>query len=145
MDVRVRVIWHVKVKDHIDLLHIYTSSKYVCGHHDSVLELLKVLVSLDSLVLSQISVNGDRREVVPPQYLIKFDCILHSFHENYDLVEHERVKQVLQLPDLFVLFKLYIILLQTMESQFLFIINEDFKGILHKFPAHILDVGRESG
>lgn len=48
MEVRVRVLGHVVVEDHIDLFHVDSSSKDVSSDHDSVLEVLELSVSFDS-------------------------------------------------------------------------------------------------
>ena len=48
VQVGVRVLWHVKVEDYVDLLDVNTSSEDVSGDHDSVLEGFEVIVSLDS-------------------------------------------------------------------------------------------------
>jgi hypothetical protein len=131
---------HVEVEDHIDFLHVDTSAKDICGYHNSVLEVLEFVVSLDSLFLQKFSVNRNRGEVVSSEDLIKLDSILNTFHEHNDLVEHERVKQVCQLSDLLVIFQLDVVLFQSMESELLLFINEDLEWILHEFSAGVLDL-----
>jgi len=59
MQIGVRFLWHVKVENNIDLLHVDTSTEYVSCNHDSVLEVLELSVSLDSFFLGEISMDGD--------------------------------------------------------------------------------------
>ena len=49
VQVRIRLSRHVKVEDHIDLFDIDSSSEDVSSNHDPVLELLEVIVPLDSI------------------------------------------------------------------------------------------------
>lgn len=46
--VGVWILWHIKVENNVDLFNIDTSSKDVGWDHDSVLEALEIIVSLDS-------------------------------------------------------------------------------------------------
>ena len=48
MEVGVSIGSHVKVEDYIDFFNINSSSENIGGHHDSVFELLEVIVSLYS-------------------------------------------------------------------------------------------------
>ena len=52
--VGIRILRHVIVEDHIDLLNIDSSSEDVCSHHNPVLELLEVIVSLDSIEIKKL-------------------------------------------------------------------------------------------
>ena len=67
VQVGVRVLWHVKVEDYVDLLDVNTSSEDVSGDHDSVLEGFEVIVSLDSSLKFEIL-----QKISLPFFLLKF-------------------------------------------------------------------------
>lgn len=86
--------------------------------------------------------DRDRREIVLSQNFIKFDCILNALDKDYNLIEHERVKQLSELSDLLIIFKLDIVLLESVKSQLALVIYEDFKLVLHKLSADVFHVVR---
>lgn len=45
VQVRVRVLWHVVIEGDVDSLYVHPSPKQVCGHQDSPLEVLELLVA----------------------------------------------------------------------------------------------------
>ena len=145
MNVRIRICRHIKVENHVDLFHVNSSTKYVCCNHDSMFKLFEVLISFNSLFLRQISVNGNRGEIFPSEDLVQFNGVLYVLDEDYDLVEHEWIEEVLELSDLFIIFELHVVLLQTMEGKLFLIINKYFERILHEFPTNIFDLWGESG
>lgn len=61
MEVGVGVLGHVVVDHHIDTLDIDTSSKQVGGNHDTGLELLELLVFLDSVIIVNNCCNKVRK------------------------------------------------------------------------------------
>jgi len=57
VEIGVRILRHVKVEDHIDLLNVNSSAEDISSNHDPVLELLEVIISLNSLFLRKFSVD----------------------------------------------------------------------------------------
>jgi len=140
VQIRIRLSRHIKVEDHIDLFNIDSSSEDISSDHDPVLKLLEVVVSLDSLWLGKVSMDRDGGEVVLFEDFIKFDCKLDALHEDDDLVEHEGIEQVGELPDFLVFLQLDVVLLESVQGELALVINEDFEGVLHELPADLLDV-----
>ncbi len=140
MEIGVWILWHIIVEDYVDLLDIDTSTEDVGWDHDSVLELLEFIVSLDSLFLREISMNADRGEVILLKNLIKLDCEEDALDEDDNLVEHKGVQQISQLSDFLVFFKFHVVLLESVKSQFTLVINENFERILHELSAYSFDL-----
>jgi hypothetical protein len=103
VEVGITVSGHVHVEDDVDFLNVDSSPEDVCCHHNSVLELLEVVVPLDSipvksvlfflpLFLRKVSVYGNRREVVSSQDFVELLGSLDTFDEDDDLVELEGVE-----------------------------------------------------
>ena len=75
----------------------------------------------------------------------KLNCVLHRFYKDNDLIELKLVNQVHQLSNLLTLIELYVVLAETVEGQFAFILNQDFSWIAHEFTASHLNVAGECG
>ena len=145
MKIGIWLLRHVEVEDHIDLFNIDTAPEYVCGDHNTVLECLKVSVSLDSLILLQVTMNGDRGEVVLPEDGVKHLSTLYTLHENDHLVELQRVEEVDQLLDLLLLLDLQVVLLETMEGQLGLVVNEDLELVAHELATDVLHISGHGG
>lgn len=111
MQVRIGVLWKIVVDSQIDLLDIDTTSKDVSSDTYTLVEVLELLVSLDTtrskhlqvsldvivnipLFLADSRVNCNTGEVAFAEQLVEFggtDCVLD---EDNDLVELELVKKV---------------------------------------------------
>ena len=76
-----------------------------------MLEVLEVLVHLDALLLLHRRVDGHRREVALLQQLVELHCALHRLDEDNDLVELQRVEQLVELAVLRILVELHVVLL----------------------------------
>ena len=62
--VGVRVLRHVVVEHNIDSLNVHATTEEVGGNQDPLLEILELLVSGESLLLSHASVNGNSGEIL---------------------------------------------------------------------------------
>ena len=78
---------------------------------DAVLEVLEGLVHLDALLLLHRPVDGHRREVALLQQLVELDGALDGLDEDDDLVELQRVEQLVELAVLRILVELHVVLL----------------------------------
>merc|ERR1719278_1899448 len=83
----VGVLGHVVVENKIDSFNIHATTKQVGGNEDSLLEILGLLISGESLLLSHSSVNGDGWEVLFYQELGESHTSLDRLHEDDDLIE----------------------------------------------------------
>lgn len=139
MKVAVRFLWHIEVEDDIDLLNIDTTTENVGGDHNSVLEGLEVSITLDALILLQVSVNCNGGEVVLAQQMVKHLSSVNALDEDNNLVEMQRVEQVNKLLDLFLLLDLDKVLLKTVKSEFALVVNKDLEGIYHELATDVLN------
>lgn len=140
MEVRVGVSRHVVVEDDVDLLDVDTTSEEIGGHKNTVLEFFEPIVDLDALLLSEVTVNSLGRQGLLVKNLSQLDGVRYGLNENDDLVEVEGVDEVRQLGVLLVLLELHVVLLETMESEFSFVLNHNFGWVTHELLAGGLDV-----
>lgn len=73
--------------------------------------------------------NADGREILFGQQLGQCHTTLHRFHENDHLIELQHVQQFEQFFVLLVLLQLNVMLLQTVQCQFGFIIDIHLHGL----------------
>jgi len=145
VQVGVGVFGHIVVEHDVHSLDIHTTTEKVGGDKDTSLEIFEELVSLKTFFLIHGSVDIDGGEVLFLEERGERDASLHGLDEDNDLVEFERVEQIEKLSVLLVLLDLDIVLLETVEGQLGFVVDEDFHGILHEFFADRSDFLRQSG
>ncbi len=73
--------------------------------------------------------DANGREFALDQQTVQFISSLNRTDKNADLVELERIKQIIELAILFIFLELDVVLLQTVQSQFGFIIHKDFQWL----------------
>jgi len=129
MEVSVGVLGHVIVEDNVDTLNIHTTAEQVRRDQNAALEVLEQLVALETLLLVHCAVNVNGGEVLLLQQRRQGDATLHRFDEDDDLVELQRIQQVEQLAILLRLGQFDVVLLETVQGQLGFIINEDFEWL----------------
>jgi len=129
MQVGVGVFGHIVVEHDVHSLDIHTTTEKVGGDEDTSLEIFEELVSLKTFFLIHGSVNIDGGEVLFLEERGERDAPLHGLDEDNDLVEFERVEQIEKLSVLLVLLDLDIVLLETVEGQLGFVVDEDFHGL----------------
>jgi len=127
MQVGVGVFRHVVVDNHVDALHIDASPHKIGGDENARLELLELLVLLNSLLLFHDRVNANRGEVAVVQKLVQLGGAIDRLDEDDTLIEFQGVKQIYQFAILLVLLKLHVVLLQTMESELGAIVDVDLQ------------------
>lgn len=115
VEVRVTIDRHVKVEDDVNLLDIDTATENFSGDQDTVLELLATFVDLDAFFLEEIAVDSLSWESVFVQNFSKFDGVLNTLDEDDNLVKGELIDEVDEFGDLIAVFKLHVVLLETVE------------------------------
>jgi hypothetical protein len=85
-------------------------------------------------------VHGGAREVAFAEQLVELSAAQGRSHEDDDLVELERIEEVIQLAVLLALIELDVVLLKTVEGQLLLIIHIDLERVLHEFLADHADI-----
>ena len=79
------VLRHVVVEDNVDALNVHATAEQVGGDENPLLEILELLVSGESLLLSHASVNGDGGEILLYEELGQGNTSLHGLHKDDDL------------------------------------------------------------
>jgi hypothetical protein len=79
-------------------------------------------------------------KVALAEKLIKLGASEGRADEDDDLVELEAVKKIVELAVLLLLVELHIVLLQTVQRQFLLVIDIDFEWVLHELLADNPDI-----
>ena len=85
MKVGVSVLGHVVVEHNVDSLNVHATAEEIGGHEDSLLEILELLVSGESLLLSHASVNGNGGEILLYEELSQGHTSLHRLDKDDDL------------------------------------------------------------
>ena len=85
VEVGVSVLGHVVVENNIDPLDVHATPEEVGGHEDPLLEILELLISGESLLLSHPSVYGNSWEILFYQQLRQGHTSLHRLDEDDDL------------------------------------------------------------
>lgn len=91
------------------------------------------------LLLADTRVNCRAGEIAFSQKLVKLVASQCRSHKDDDLVELERIQEIVQLAVLLTFIELDVELLETMQSQLLFVVNVDFQRILHELLADETD------
>lgn len=138
MKVLIRLAWHIKIDDYIDLLNIDTTAEKICRDKNSMLTLFEIIVYLQSLLHRHISADSHRREILFLNDLVQFFCIVLSLRENDYLVKVKIVEELNKLLDLLVFFKFHEVLLESMKGEFGLRFYEKLKRISHEASADLL-------
>jgi hypothetical protein len=80
-------------------------------------------------LLSQARVYRNTREATFSQQLIQFDRPRHALYENNNLIEVEGVQEVIKLAILLALVEADKVLLEAMEGELWFVVDEDFEWL----------------
>jgi len=127
--VGVGILGHVVIEDNVNSLDIHTTAEQVGSNQDTLLEVLELLISGQTFFLGHRSVDGNGGEVLVNQELGKSHATLHTLHEDDNLVEFQSIEKLKQFPVLLLFLDFHVMLLETMKSQFSFIININFHGL----------------
>ena len=85
--------------------------------------------------LRDVTVDGFAWDGVLHEHFGKLDGVLDRFNKYDDLVELQVVNQVHQFGNLFTLVKLHVVLAETVQGQFAFVLNQDLGLIAHELAA----------
>src|SRR5690242_190655 len=97
------------------------------------------------LLLANARVNCGTREVAFAQELVQLCASQSRANEDDDLVKLELVEKIIELPVLLTLVELHVVLLQTVKSQLLLVVDIDLKRVLHELLASLADLLRQGG
>merc|ERR1719278_2196712 len=117
VEVGVSVLGHVVVENNIDPLDVHATPEEVGGHEDPLLEILELLVSGESLLLSHASVDGNGWEILLYEELGQRNTSLHGLDKDDDLVEFQHIEQLEQFPVFLRVLQLDVVLLETVQCQ----------------------------
>lgn len=157
VEVRVGFVGHIVVDGNIDALNVDTTTEDVSGDTNTGLEVLELLVALDTdrlsgyescelgdghlpLLLTNTGVDRSTGEVALAQKLVKLCATQSRANEDDNLVELQLIEKVVKFPVLLTLVELHVVLLQTVESQLLFVIDVDLERVLHELLAGLADL-----
>lgn len=128
MEVGIGVLGQIVIDSQVDLLNIDTTTEDISGNADALVEVLELLVALDTgellvsvscdcsrkyipLLLTDTRVDRNTGEVAFTEKSIELGSTRGVAHEDDDLVELEGVEQLVQLTVLLGLAKLDVVLL----------------------------------
>ena len=87
------------------------------------------------LLLRHARVNANGREVALDEELVELVRPLHRLHKDHDLVKLERVQQVVQLPVLFRLGQVDVVLLQSVKRELRLVVDKDLDRLRERTRA----------
>lgn len=94
------------------------------------------------LLLGHARVDANRREVALDKEFVQLNRPLHRFDKDDDLVELERVQQVVELSVLLCLGQVDVVLLQAVQGELGLIVDVDFNGLLEGWTSTKSGEGR---
>lgn len=163
VEVRVGIGRQVVVDGKVDTLNVDTTTEDVRGNADTLVELLELLVALDTvgelarrldfdgrlgrlpLLLAHARVDRDGREVAFPKQLVQLRRTQGALDKDDDLVELKLVEKLVQLAVLLVLAELDVVLLETVQGQLGVLVDVVLGRVLHELLADGLDLVRQRG
>ena len=96
-------------------------------------------------LLRNLTVDGFARDRVLHEYFSELNGVLDRFDEDDDLIELKLVDQVHQLGNLLALIKLNVVLAETVEGQFAFILDQHLCGVAHELFTGCFDFTGKRG
>lgn len=145
MEVLVSLGGEIVVDSQVDSLDINTSTKDIGGDTDSLLELLELLVSGNSLLLGNTRVHRGTGESVSIEDLRQAVSSRGRLDEDDNLVELEVVEQVAELSVLGLLLNVDIVLLETVQGQLSFVVHKNLQRRRHELLADGSDLLGQGG
>jgi len=135
----------VVVDGQVDTLNVDTTAEDVGGDTDALLEVLELLVALDTLLLADTGVHGDGGEVALPEKLVELGAAKSGLDEDNDLVVLQLVKEVVEFAVLLGLGELDVELLETVKGELRLLLLNVLAGVAHELPADGKDLLGKSG
>lgn len=145
MEVGIGGIWDIVVDDNVHTGDIETTGEDIGGDEDTLVELLERFVAGDTLLLGHGAVNANTGEVALDQQLVELVGALDRLDKDADLVELERIQEVVQLAVLLVLGDSDKVLLKTVEGQLCLVIDVNLERVLHELLADETDLLVQGG
>lgn len=135
----------VVVDGQVDTLNVDTATEDVGRDTDTLLEFLELLVALDTLLLADTGVHGNRGEVALAEKLVELGATKGGLDEDDDLVVLQLIKEVVEFAVLLGLSKLDVVLLETVKGEFRLLLLDVLAGVAHEFPADRKNFLRKGG
>lgn len=163
VEVGIGIRGEIVVDGQVDTLDIDTTAEDVGGDTDTLVELLELLVALDTvgklaichsdsgtginipLFLADTGVDSDTGEVALAEQLVKLVGALGALDEDDDLVELKVVEELIQLAVLLLLAQLNVVLLQSVKGELSVVIDVNLERVAHELLANGTDFLGESG
>jgi hypothetical protein len=145
VEVAVGIGGQVVVDGQVDTLNVDTTTEDVSGDADTLLEVLELLVALDTLLLADTGVHGDGGEVALAEELVELSASEGRLDKDDDLVVLKLVKKVVEFAVLLGLSKLDVVLLETVKGEFRLLLLDVLAGVSHEFPADRKNLLRKRG
>ncbi len=97
------------------------------------------------LLLRESGEHGNGREVAVDEQFIELFAAAHTIDKDHDLIEVERVQQVVEFAVLLRFGEFDIVLLQAVEREFGLVIDVDLTRVLSELFAHRTNLFGQSG
>ena len=140
MQVLIGTLGKVVVDDNVDPLYIHAATKQVGGDKNALVKVLKLLVASNTLLLLHLTMDADGRETALLEELVEHCGALDSLarlairlgttHKNYDLIEFEGIKEIVEAAIFLLLRQVDVVLLKSVESELCLIVHIDLEGVL---------------
>lgn len=143
--VAVSIAGKIVVDGQVDTLNVDTTAEDVGGDTDTLLELLELLVALDTFFLADTRVHSDGREVALAEELVELSAAKSRLDEDDDLVVLQLVKKVIELAVLLSLSEFDVVLLKTVKGELGLLLLDVLAGVPHELPADREDFRRQGG
>lgn len=129
MQVLIGFVRHIVVDNDVDALEVDTTTEHIGGYQYSALILLEFIVFLQSFLLVHPAIDDGGREIALAQQLVQLLGTTYTVDEYDDLIELERIQQIVQLTVLSRLGQLDVVLLQAVQSQLTLIVHVDLSRL----------------
>ena len=131
-----RHLRHVIVDDNVNAFDVDAARNQIGRDEDALVSLLEGFVPCQALFLVHPAVDGDGGEVALGEQFVEVRAPLHGLYKDDHLVEHERVKKVIELPVFLRLCQLDVVLHKAMQRELGLVVNINFHRIVHELLAH---------
>jgi len=85
MQVGVGILGHIVVEHNVNSLNVHAATKEVGGHQNALLEILKLLVAVQTFLLGHATMDADSGKILFRQQLGQSHATLYGFHKDYHL------------------------------------------------------------
>jgi hypothetical protein len=96
MDIALWIMWYMVVHDEIDIVHIESSTRYICTDKYPYMPFLKVLQRSHTISLLHITMDIGCREPVSIEIALELLSLMFLRGEDHDLIIRKSLKDTLQ-------------------------------------------------